>query len=172
LQRYRKSKLNKLFGDLRNLFKSIDNYNCFVCSDTNPIGLNLDIRYEKDITYAIFNLSNLYSGFPSVIHGGIQATIIDEIGFWSMFNNTRLLGFTKSLSVEYLAKIEIEKDLKVIGKVVEYKEHIAKVEVEIISDSSTRTRGIVEYKTINNNLVKKYFGSDFCENFKKIIEKN
>ncbi|MEC9382048.1 MAG: hotdog domain-containing protein [Thermodesulfobacteriota bacterium] len=164
--------MNTLFADLRNLFKSIDNYNCFVCSDTNPIGLNLDIRYEDTTTYAIFNLSNLYSGFPSVIHGGIQATIIDEIGFWSMFNDIRQLGFTKSLSVEYLSQIQVDNDLKVVGEVIEYKDNIVKVKVEIISDSTAKTRGIVEYKTINNNLVKKYFGEDFSKKFNKIIENN
>ena len=164
--------MNTLFADLRNLFKSIDNYNCFVCSDTNPIGLNLDIRYEDTTTHAIVNLSNLYSGFPSVIHGGIQATIIDEIGFWSMFNDIRQLGFTKSLSVEYLSQIQVDNDLKVVGEVIEYKDNIVKVKVEIISDSTAKTRGIVEYKTINNNLVKKYFGEDFSKKFNKIIENN
>jgi len=109
---------NELFVELRNLFKSIENYNCFVCSDTNPIGLNLDIQHAGNQTYAVFILSNLYSGFPSVIHGGIQATIIDEIGWWTMFNQIKRLGFTKSLSVEYLSKIETEKELRVVGKVV------------------------------------------------------
>ena len=44
---------NELFVELRNLFKSIENYNCFVCSDTNPIGLNLDIQHTDNQTYAV-----------------------------------------------------------------------------------------------------------------------
>ena len=89
-----------------------------------------------------------------------------------MFNDIRQLGFTKSLSVEYLSQIQVDNDLKVVGEVIEYKDNIVKVKVEIISDSTAKTRGIVEYKTINNNLVKKYFGEDFSKKFNKIIENN
>ena len=163
--------MNKLFVELRNLFKSIENYNCFVCSDTNPIGLNLDIQYVDNQTYAVFNLSNLYSGFPSVIHGGIQATIIDEIGWWAMFNQIKRLGFTKSLSVEYLSQIETEKELRVVGKVVDNPaKDLINVEVEIFSnDMPAKTRGIVEYKLLSDNAIKKYFGLQFSEKFKGIM---
>ena len=162
--------MNDFFIKLRNLFKSIENYNCFVCSDTNPIGLNLNIQFEKDSTYAFFNLSNLYSGFPSVVHGGIQATIIDEMGFWAMFNGMKRLGFTKSLSVEYLSKIEVNKELKAVGKIVSTIDELVSVEVEILSDSSAKTRGIVEYKLISDQVIKKYFGPEFHQNFVKIIK--
>jgi hypothetical protein len=161
--------VNNLFVELRNLFKSIENYNCFVCSDTNPIGLNLDIQFRKNSTYAYFNLSNLYSGFPSVVHGGIQATIIDEIGFWAMFNTIKRLGFTKSLSVEYLSKIEVNKELNAVGKIIEVTDDLVSVEVEILSDSNSKTRGIVEYKLISDNVIKKYFGLEFHQNFNRII---
>ena len=162
---------NELFVELRNLFKSIENYNCFVCSDTNPIGLNLDIQHTDNQTYAVFILSNLYSGFPSVIHGGIQATIIDEIGWWTMFNQIKRLGFTKSLSVEYLSKIETEKELKVVGNVVNNTaKDLINVEVEIISnDASAKTRGLVEYKLLSDNAIKRYFGLEFSEKFKGIM---
>ena len=161
--------MNNLFIELRNLFKLIENYNCFVCSDTNPIGLNLDIQFGKDSAYAFFNLSNLYSGFPSVVHGGIQATIIDEIGFWAMFNTIKRLGFTKSLSVEYLSKIEVNKELNAVGKIIEATDDLVSVEVEILSDSNSKTRGIVEYKLISDNVIKKYFGLEFHQNFNRII---
>ena len=106
-----------------------------------------------------------------MIHGGIQATIIDEIGWWTMFNQIKRLGFTKSLSVEYLSKIETEKELRVVGKVVNNTaKDLINVEVEILSnDTSAKTRGVVEYKLLSDNAIKRYFGLEFSEKFKGIM---
>ena len=126
--------MNNIFKKLKKVFNTFENYNCFVCSTSNPIGLKLDIKFSGNSAYANFNLSNLYSGFPSIIHGGIQASIIDEIGFWGMFNARRQIGFTQKLEIDYLSKIETDVNLKVLGKEVSLIDKTSKVEVSIFHD--------------------------------------
>ena len=157
--------MNNIFKKLKKVFNTFENYNCFVCSTSNPIGLKLDIRFSGNSAYANFNLSNLYSGFPSIIHGEIQASIIDEIGFWGMFNARRQIGFTQKLEIDYLSKIETDVNLKVLGKEVSLIDKTSKVEVSIFHDSKLKTKGLVSYKLISDSAIKKFFGDDFYIEF-------
>ena len=159
--------MNDIFEKLKEVFKTFENYNCFVCSSSNPIGLNLDINFTNQSAYALFNLSNLYSGFPSIVHGGIQACIIDEIGFWAMFNSRKQIGFTQKIQIDYLSKIEIDTDLKVEGKELRSSGSTSDIEVSIFHDSKLKTKGVVSYKLISDSAIKKLFGNDFHSEFKR-----
>ena len=128
--------MNDIFNKLKKVFHTFENYNCFVCSSSNPIGLKLDIKFSDNSAYSSFNLSNLYSGFPSIIHGGIQASIIDEIGFWGMFNARKQIGFTQKLEIDYLSKIQTDVNLKVVGKEVSFIDKTSRVEGIIFHDSN------------------------------------
>ena len=157
--------MNDIFNKLKKVFHTFENYNCFVCSSSNPIGLKLDIKFSDNSAYSNFNLSNLYSGFPSIIHGGIQASIIDEIGFWGMFNVRKQIGFTQKLEIDYMSKIETDVNLKVVGKEVSLIDKTSRVEVSIFHDSKLKTKGLVTYKLISDSAIKKFFGEDFYTEF-------
>lgn len=157
--------MNNIFDKLKGVFKTFDNYNCFVCSSSNPIGLDLDINFTNNSAFANFNLSNLYSGFPSIIHGGIQACIIDEIGFWAMFNTRRQIGFTQKIEIDYLSKMGIDLDLKVEGKEVSFSSNTSNIEVSVFDDKEIKTKGIVSYKLISDSAIKKLFGKEFYTEF-------
>ena len=157
--------MNDIFKRLKKVFNTFDNYNCFVCSSSNPIGLKLDIKFNDDTAYSIFNLSNLYSGFPSIIHGGIQASIIDEIGFWAMFNSRKRIGFTQKLEVQYISKIETDTDLKLEGRETFNENNNSEIEVGIYCESQLKTKGVVSYKLISDSAIKRMFGEEFYEEF-------
>ena len=55
-----------------------EEYNCFMCSPTNPKGLHLSFYEDGDDVVTRWIPSRDYEGWKGVIHGGIQATIIDE----------------------------------------------------------------------------------------------
>jgi acyl-coenzyme A thioesterase PaaI-like protein len=52
---------------------------CFVCGVDNPIGLHLDIWMDGEQVWAEFTPGQQHQGWPGVLHGGIQATLLDEI---------------------------------------------------------------------------------------------
>ena len=57
------------------------------------------------------------------------------------------------------------------GKVVNNTaKDVINVEVEILSnDTSAKTRGVVEYKLLSDNAIKRYFGLEYSEKFKGIM---
>lgn len=57
-----------------------DNY-CFVCGKDNPRGLKIAVRYDEGKMAALTELSlpKEFQGWTEVIHGGILATLLDEM---------------------------------------------------------------------------------------------
>lgn len=70
---------------------------CFVCGDKNPDGLQLDwtLSEDEDVLRTTFTPGKQWQGWKDVVHGGIVATILDEI----MVNHGVMTG-TPMVSVE------------------------------------------------------------------------
>ena len=59
----------------------IDNDKCFVCGKKNPYGLKLQFTYSPDgeTVETTFIPDDKYQGWKDMVHGGIIATLLDEI---------------------------------------------------------------------------------------------
>ena len=154
---------------LRNLFEKYTDHNCFACSSRNQIGLKLEIVQNDENCFSDFILSNDYTGFPNIIHGGIQDTVIDEVGFWAMYNKYKTIGFTTRMTLDYLNKLEANTKLRAIATKIERNNTLVNVEVKILNkDNAVGTIGNLNYKLVNDILLKKYFGKKFYEEYIKI----
>jgi uncharacterized protein (TIGR00369 family) len=51
---------------------------CFVCSQTNPIGLHVKFAVQGDRVVGEFTPTDLHVGFTGVVHGGILAAVLDD----------------------------------------------------------------------------------------------
>jgi len=52
---------------------------CFVCGPRNPIGLKLNFTFDGKIMKTEFIPRKEHQGFMNIVHGGIIATLLDEI---------------------------------------------------------------------------------------------
>ena len=52
---------------------------CFVCGPRNPIGLKLNFTFDGNIMKTEFIPRKEHQGFMNIVHGGIIATLLDEI---------------------------------------------------------------------------------------------
>lgn len=86
---------------IRNPFVGIDEYRCFGCDPRSPIGLHLEFVKDGDTVTAVWEPRADLEGYPGVIHGGIQATLADEIGGWFVYAVLGTAGVTRELSVVY-----------------------------------------------------------------------
>jgi uncharacterized protein (TIGR00369 family) len=53
--------------------------NCFVCGTDNPGGLNLAPQKEGDKVFVRFIPGDVHRGFSKAVHGGITASLLDEV---------------------------------------------------------------------------------------------
>ena len=92
--------------EINNPFAGHDEYNCFGCDPSNPIGLRLSFFAENtpegDVVTATWEPRRDLEGYPGVVHGGIQATLCDEVAAWFVYAVHGKAGVTRRLSVDYL----------------------------------------------------------------------
>ena len=94
---------------IRNPFAGGPGYDCFGCSPSNPVGLGLRFRDDGDGIVTEWKAGEHHVGFDGVLHGGIQATLHDEIASWFVFAKLGTAGFTSELSVRYLSPVYVAK---------------------------------------------------------------
>ncbi|HWY74116.1 MAG TPA: PaaI family thioesterase [Verrucomicrobiae bacterium] len=80
-------------------------HSCFVCGESNPFGLRMRFETDGRIVQARFTLRPEHIGFRGTIHGGITATILDEIMVWACAVQTGRFAVCAELNVRYLSPI-------------------------------------------------------------------
>ena len=79
-----------------------DYQRCFGCGPRNPHGLQLVFRIEANTVVANFQPREEHQGFPGIIHGGIVASLFDEIlGRTALLGNNPEWTMTGRLEVRY-----------------------------------------------------------------------
>jgi uncharacterized protein (TIGR00369 family) len=91
---------------------------CFGCSATNPVGLGLGFRRAGDTVYTEYTIPERYHGAPGLAHGGILATIIDEVSCAAAAFLGGAHVVTGELCVRYLRPCPVEVPLVVSARVV------------------------------------------------------
>jgi acyl-coenzyme A thioesterase PaaI-like protein len=92
---------------------------CFVCGLENPVGLRLHIyQTAPGEIETTFTAPPHFQGYPGVLHGGIIATILDEIAGRSQMGDPSQprFMFTGKLEVKYRKNAPIGRPLRIVGK--------------------------------------------------------
>jgi len=93
---------------------------CFVCGEKNDFGLHARF-YETDSNelIALITPSEQHQGYPGRMHGGIAATILDEVIARSICNgkDEQLWGVTLELKTKFRKPVPLGEELKVVGRV-------------------------------------------------------
>ena len=86
-----------------------------------------------------------------------------------MYNKYKTIGFTTRMTLDYLNKLEANTKLRAIATKIERNNTLVNVEVKILNkDNAVGTIGNLNYKLVNDILLKKYFGKKFYEEYIKI----
>lgn len=88
---------------------------CFICGMDNPVGLKAQFYSMEDgsvITPFVFRAE--HQSFPERVHGGLAATMVDELGLramWAKELSEESFGVTMSLSVKYRKPVPYDEEL-------------------------------------------------------------
>lgn len=140
---------------LENIFSDVDGYNCFACGPDHPFGLHLEFYYD-DATHEVSSVlspDTLFAGFPGILHGGIQATILDEVAFWGSWARYQRSGFTYDLDIRYKRKCPVNEPIKAVGIVRDKDRRLVPVDVVLChpENSEVYTEGHVRYYIPRND---------------------
>jgi uncharacterized protein (TIGR00369 family) len=94
---------------------------CFVCGAHNRIGLKLRFRTDGKMVETDFIPGAEHNGFVNVTHGGILATLLDEIMVWACGVETRNFAYCAEMNVRYLSPSRPGESIRARGELVENK---------------------------------------------------
>lgn len=113
-------------------------YNCFGCSPNNEKGLQLKFELEGEEVVAIWSPHKWAEGFRNVLHGGIQAALLDELCSWVVQSLCKTVGVTTSMEISYRKAVLIsEGEITLRAKLVEQNSRMAFVEGKLLSSDGT-----------------------------------
>ena len=91
---------------------------CFVCGESNPAGLNLRFETDGRLVQTRFVPRPEHVGFRRTVHGGLTATLLDEIMVWACAVQTKRFAFCAELNVRFLNPVRPGEALVASGELV------------------------------------------------------
>ena len=117
---------------------------CFVCGESNVHGLRQRFETDGRIVRARFTPRAEHVGFQGVVHGGILATLLDEIMVWACAVGTRKFGFCAEMTTrfqrpaapgeELIVEAELVENRR--GRVFEAKAEVRNVAGEVVASAT------------------------------------
>jgi acyl-coenzyme A thioesterase PaaI-like protein len=90
---------------------------CFACSKTNQIGLKMEFFTDGKKFYNWHYVREEHSGWGNIKHGGIAATILDELGGWCVICLRQVMCLTQKFSIEYHKPISTKQTVLSTAKI-------------------------------------------------------
>jgi len=144
---------------ITNPYNKLNEHLCFGCSHKNPIGLNLSFELDGESIIAFWKPDERYQGFHQVLHGGIQATLLDEVAGWVVQVICKTSGVTSELSVKYHKPVYTnEKELRLEAKILLYRSKVVDVEAKLFnSEGVVCTSALISYYLFSEQIAKEKF---------------
>jgi uncharacterized protein (TIGR00369 family) len=94
---------------------------CFVCGSKNRFGLNLRFFTNGQVVEARFVPRPEHNGFIGVVHGGIIATVLDEVMVWACAVRQKRFCFSAEMTVRYMKALQTGIEVIARGEMIENK---------------------------------------------------
>lgn len=143
-----------------NPFSEIPGFNCFACGPQHPHGLHLTFSENGDRLVSQFTAREDLAGIAGVLHGGIQATLFDELLWWTTFHFQKQFCVTRDLKTEFLAAVKIGEDLHLTGTILKREKNTVLAAGELSAGGQTLARAEGSYFLLNKRLFSRMLKMD------------
>jgi acyl-coenzyme A thioesterase PaaI-like protein len=90
---------------------------CFGCSPSNPVGLQLTFRRRGDTIATRYAIPDRFHGAPGIAHGGIVATLLDEVSCAAVFFSRDRYVVTGELTVRFERPCPVLRPVEVAARI-------------------------------------------------------
>ena len=132
---------------INNPYVGLDGYNCFGCSPDNSLGLRMRFVEEGDLLVCDWEPQPQFAGYKKVLHGGIQATLLDEIASWCVQVKLKTAGVTANINLRYKKPVFTDRgNLRITASITSVEKRIATVQTDLFNAEGDRCcTGEVKY---------------------------
>ena len=106
-------------------------HNCFACGTLNRHGLGLLIHVEPRRSWTELVVDEQFEGWAGMAHGGIIATILDEVMAWALVGEDNW-GATARLSVDFRRPVRVGTRIRASGEIATARRRIVETTATLI----------------------------------------
>lgn len=124
-------------------------YKCFGCAPDNASGLRMEFYEDGDEVVSIWHPQPQFQGWINMLHGGIQAVLLDEICGWTVFRKLQTTGVTSKMETRYLKPVSTnDSHLTLRARVREVRRNLVTLEAGLYSEAGVLcTQAVCTYFT-------------------------
>ncbi len=94
----------------------VADHNCFACGSLNEHGMQLVIHVEPGRSWTELVLAERFEGWSGIAHGGVLATILDEVMAWALVGEENW-GLTARMAIDFRRPVPIGRAIRADGEV-------------------------------------------------------
>lgn len=106
-------------------------HNCFACGELNEHGLKLQLHLEERRSWTEFVLEDRFEGWRGVTHGGIIATILDEVMAWALVAEDNW-GVTARMTLDFKRPVLVGTRVRAEGWIVRSRRRLVDTAAQIV----------------------------------------
>ncbi len=112
-------------------------HHCFACGTLNASGMGLVLHVEPGRCWTELAIERRFEGWDGIAHGGILATILDEVMAWSLVGEDNW-GLTARMNLEFKRPVEVGLPIRAEGWITRSRRRIVDTAGRIV-DPATGT---------------------------------
>ena len=106
-------------------------HHCFACGTLNTHGLHLDLHVERGRSWVELTYEERFQGWDGIAHGGILATILDEVMAWALVGEDDW-GLTARLSIDFKRPVKVGQRIRAEGWITQSRRRIVDTEAHLL----------------------------------------
>ena len=110
-------------------------HNCFACGTLNASGLHLDLHVDGERCWTDLEIPDRFQGWDEIVHGGIVATILDEVMAWSLVDADNW-GLTARMSVDFKRPVPLGRPIHAEGWITESRRRLVTTAGRMVDGTS------------------------------------
>ena len=111
-------------------------HNCFACGALNTHGLHLELHVDGERCWTDLTLPTRFQGWDEIAHGGIVATILDEVMAWALVDHDNW-GLTARLTIDFKRPVRLEREIHAEGWVTEVRRRLITTAGRIVDPATS-----------------------------------
>lgn len=118
-------------------------HNCFACGALNAHGLHLELHVDGERCWTDLSIPDRFQGWDEIAHGGIVATILDEVMAWSLVDHDNW-GLTARMTVDFKRPVPLGRPIHAEGWVTEVRRRVITTEGRIVDTDTGQVLATAE----------------------------
>ncbi|HKA91520.1 MAG TPA: PaaI family thioesterase [Haliangiales bacterium] len=131
---------------------------CFGCGPNHPQGFRLRFEREGDEVVTRFTPGPFHQGPPGIMHGGLVATLADEVGAWTVVLLREKFGFTAEVAGKLLRPVRVGAEVVGRGRVIRETRRVLRVGVDLVQAGAPAFAGELAFVLLDRGAAERMLG--------------